>query len=203
MTCFSLLFWRRASQLLQWNAWPHMPGSPSSINACSLCIWPGCCWVCPPVGRLGSYILHPHIISLQVAALYGMAAALSRVIGYWGDCFACGPFFPSIRGFLFFFLLFRAPLPVPLSNYSLARGCTAHTQDKHSCCLTLAFFRLILGPFFNYWLHTVEKEKHVNPFGLLGFLHKLQSQHHKVTQTLPKASFFFSFYWTYHVYVQV
>lgn len=125
----------------------HMPENHCAINACSLCIWQVCCWVCPPVVRLGFDILHPHIISLQVPALYGMAAALRRVIGYWADCFACGLFFrPFVVSFFF-----RAPLPFTLSSYSLARGCTAHTQDQHSHCFALAFFRLIFFPLFlNY-----------------------------------------------------
>lgn len=110
-------FWRWARQLLRPFSWGgnlpimcwHMPDNHCSINACSMCIWQACCWVCPPVVRLGFYILHPHIISLQVPSLYGMAAASRRVIGYWADCFACGPFFrPFVVSFLFFFL-FKAP----------------------------------------------------------------------------------------------
>lgn len=103
--------------------------------------------VCPPVVRLGLDILHPHLISLQGPALYGMATALSRVIGYWADCFACGLFFCPFMVSFFFFL--KAPPPFPLSFYSRACGCTVHMQDKHSQCFTLAFFLgLIFGTFF-------------------------------------------------------
>lgn len=35
----------------------------------------------------------PTNVSLCVPALYGMTAALRRVIGYRADCFACRPFF--------------------------------------------------------------------------------------------------------------
>ena len=82
-------------------------------------IWHKCCLVCPHVVRLGFYILHPHIISLQVAALYGMAAALRRVIGYWADCFACGLLF---RQFVVPFFQGPPALPFPLSSHSLAHG---------------------------------------------------------------------------------
>lgn len=155
MKCFIWPFWRWARQLLRpfsWGGnWPimrwHMPDNHCSINACSMCIWQVCCWVCPPVVRLGFYILHPHIISLQVPSLYGLAAASRRVIGYRADCFACGPFFrPFVVSFFFFF---SEPPTLPSR---LLFTCTwlqsAHTQDNHSHCFHFGLFGSFFRTFF-------------------------------------------------------
>lgn len=139
----------------------HMAENHCSINACSMCIWQVRCRVCPPVVRLGLDILHPHVISLQVPALYGMATALSRVIGYWADCFACGLFFcPFMVSFFFFFL--KAPPPFPLSFYSLACGCAVHMQacriNTHSASHWPFFGADFWDLFFFHWLHTAAKK---------------------------------------------
>lgn len=106
----------------------HMADDHCCINACSVCMWQVRCWVCPPVVRLGFYILHPRSISLQVPALYGVAAALRRVIGYWADCFACGPFFrPVVVSFFFSQSPPPHPPPFPLSFYSLVWMHSTHT----------------------------------------------------------------------------
>lgn len=73
-----------------------------------------------------SYI--PSNVSLCVPALYGMAAASRRVIGYRTECFACRPFF---RPFVVSF--FQSPLPIPLSPqllFSRTWQHTTHTQSE-------------------------------------------------------------------------
>lgn len=160
MKCFIWPFWRWARQLLRPFSWGgnlpimrwHMPDNHCSINACSMCIWQVCCWVCPPVVRLGFYILHPHIISLQVPSLYGMAAASRRVIGYWADCFACGPFFrPFVVSFFFFF---KAPYPSLSAPVHLhVDGERAHTGWS----LTL----LPLWPFWVFFLDLFSFPTHI------------------------------------------
>lgn len=155
MKCFIWLFWRWARQLLRPFSWGgnlpimrwHMPDNHCSINACSMCIWQVCCWVCPPVVRLGFYILHPHIISLQVPSLYGMAAASRRVIGYWADCFACGPFFrPFVVSFFFFFFSEPPTLPSRLL-FTCTWMQSARTQNNHSHCFHFGLFGSFLDLF--------------------------------------------------------
>ncbi len=95
---------------------------------------------------LTSYI--PTNVSLCVAALYGMAAASRRAIGYRTDCFACRPFF---RPFVVSF--FQSPLPILLSPqllFSCTWTHTTHTQSKGLCSdisppFTVAFFGQIVG----------------------------------------------------------
>lgn len=72
----------------------------------------------------------PTNVSLCVHALYGMAAALRRVIGYRADCFACRPFFRP------FVVSFSEPLPLPVSPqllFSHTWTHTQHTQSKDAC----------------------------------------------------------------------
>lgn len=122
----------------------HMPENHCAINACSVCIWQVCCWVCPPVVRLGFYILHPHIISLQVPALYGMAAALRRVIGYWADCFACGLFF---RPFVVSFFFSEPPTP----HSQLLFACTWMHSAHAGSTLALLCIGLFQADFFFFF----------------------------------------------------
>lgn len=67
----------------------------------------------------------PTNISLCVPALYGMATALRRVIGYWADCLACRPFFhPFVVSF------FQSPLPIPLSSQLLFTCTWTHKRAR-------------------------------------------------------------------------
>lgn len=77
----------------------------------------------------------PHIptnVSLCVPALYGMAVASRRVIGYRADCFACRPFFhPFVVSFS------EPPTSPPLLSPQLLFSRT-WTHNTHSRVKTLA-----------------------------------------------------------------
>lgn len=96
------------------------------INSCTVrssCLLPLVVVVC-------HYI--PTNVSMCVHALYGVAAASARVIGYRADCFACERVFlccfcSSIRGFLF-----AAPAP-PLSHPPSLQILFSYTRTFHRC----------------------------------------------------------------------
>lgn len=94
-----------------------------------------------------SWILHPASSHYRPASACLIWNGCSFEPCDWlsGRLFCLWAIFPSIRSFLFF----QSPLPFPLSSCSLARGCTAHTHriNTHTAS-TLAFFGLILRPFF-------------------------------------------------------
>lgn len=91
-----------------------------TVWRCSVC---ALCWT---VSALTSSF--PTNVSSCVHALYGMAAALSCVIGYWADCFACRPFFRP------FVVSFSETPPPPshsaLSSCSRARGHIKDTEER-------------------------------------------------------------------------
>lgn len=105
------------------------------------------------------FVITPHIptnVSLCVHALYGMAAASRRVIGYRADCCACRPFF---RPFVVSFSEPPHPSRSSLSSCSLARGRTHNTHKVKSRLLiqyistplfTVAFFgQIVVQPSFS------------------------------------------------------
>lgn len=174
MVCFSAAA-VETSALMCW----HMPENHCSINARSMCIWQACCWVCPPVVRLGFYILHILTLSackwlpyMEWLRLWAVWLAIGQIVLPVGR-------FSVHSSFLFFF--FQSPLPFPLSSYSLARGCTRRTNTHFALCWP--FSGWFLGPFFKITGYIqLPKKKCVNPFEILGFLHKLQS---KSLQLIP------------------